>query len=391
MVIVGLVSAGFMGSGLGAALRQGGARVITTVEGRSARTGRLAAEAGLELVPSLAEVVATADIVLSVTPPGAAVATAEAVAAALPVRDATHRGLIVADLNAVSPQTMDRVARALTGAPPTSVPPGGRPVSEPPSGRTLDQSISVPPGGRPVSEPPSGRTLDQSISVPPGGRPVSEPPSGRTLDQSISEPPGGRMLDRSIAEPPGGRMVDRSISEAPAASASTGVRVVDGSISGPPPSVRPGARLYLSGAGAAAVAELPWGGKVEPIVLGDQVGSASALKMCTGGVYKGLTALVTQALRTADAHGVLDAVLADLDRNGLADSSGVARSATKAGRFVDEMREVAVTQQAAGLTPELYAAIADVYADIARTALAKADPEDERNLTPAEIVARLRG
>ncbi|MCM4078415.1 NAD(P)-dependent oxidoreductase [Paractinoplanes hotanensis] len=364
MVIVGLVSAGFMGSGLGAALRQGGARVVTTVEGRSARTGRLAAEAGLELLPSLAEVVAMADIVLSVTPPGAAVATAEAVAAALPVRDATRRGLIVADLNAVSPQTMDRVARALTGAPPTSAPTGGRRPD------------------RPISEPPSGRTLDRSMS---------EPSGARTIDRSISESPSGRMLDRPVAELPGGRMVDRSTSEPPAASALTGVRVVDGSISGPPPSVRPGARLYLSGVDAAAVAELPWGGKVEPIVLDDQVGSASALKMCTGGVYKGLTALVTQALRTADAHGVLDAVLADLDRNGLADSSGVARSATKAGRFVDEMREVAVTQQAAGLAPELYAAIADVYADIARTELAKADPEDERNLTPAEIVAGLRG
>ena len=362
MVIVGLVSAGFMGSGLGAALREGGARVVTTVEGRSSRTGRLAAEAGLELLPSLAEVVATADILLSVTPPGAAVATAEAVAAVLPARDATRSSLIVADLNAVSPQTMDRVARALTGAPPTSVPTGSRRFD------------------RPILEPPGGRVLD---------RPILEPPGGRVLDRSISDS-GGRMLDRPTWEP-GGRMVDRSISEPPAASGSTGVRVVDGSISGPPPSVRPGARLYLSGVDAAAVAELPWGGKVEPIVLGDQVGSASALKMCTGGVYKGLTALVTQALRTADAHGVLDAVLADLDRNGLADSSGVARSATKAGRFVDEMREVAVTQQAAGLTPELFAAIADVYADVARTALAKADPEDERDLTPAEIVARLRG
>ncbi|MCO8270640.1 DUF1932 domain-containing protein [Actinoplanes sp. TRM 88003] len=281
MSTVGLVSAGFMGSGLGAALREGGARVITTLEGRSARTARLATQAGLELLPSLAEVIAAADIVLSVTPPGSAVATAKAIAAQN--RRRPTGDLIVADLNAVSPTTMVEVAEALTG-----------------------------------------------------------------------------------------------------------VRVIDGSISGPPPTVRPGARLYLSGPDAAMVADLPWSGQVEPIVLGDRMGSASALKMCTGSVYKGLTALITQSLRMADAHGVLDEVLADLGRNGLADVSGVARSATKAARFVDEMREVAATQQAAGLPPDLFTAIADVYATIARTPLADADPEDDRTLTPAEIAARLR-
>ncbi|WP_250007478.1 DUF1932 domain-containing protein [Actinoplanes sp. M2I2] len=280
MPTVGLVSAGFMGSGLGAALRAGGVRVVTTLEGRSARTARLAAGAGLDVLPTLGEVVAAADIVLSVTPPGAAVETARAIGTA--ANRAGRDGLIVADLNAVSPATVARVAGALAGA-----------------------------------------------------------------------------------------------------------RVVDGSISGPPPSVRPGARLYLSGPAAAAVAELPWNGNVEPVVLGDELGAASALKMCTGSVYKGLTALVTQALRTAGAHGVLEAVLADLDRNGLADTAGVARSATKAHRFVDEMREVAATQRAAGLTPELFDAVADVYADVARTELARADPENDRDLTPAEIVAAL--
>lgn len=167
--------------------------------------------------------------------------------------------------------------------------------------------------------------------------------------------------------------------------------MVNGSISGPPPSVRPGARLYLSGADATAVAALPWNGMVEAVVLGDQVGTASAVKMCTGSVYKGLTALVTQAMRTAGSYGVLDAVLADLERNGLADNEGVARSARKAHRFVDEMREVAATQETVGLTPELFDAVADVYEGIAGTALAQGDPENDRDLSPAEIVARLRG
>ncbi|MBU2662666.1 DUF1932 domain-containing protein [Actinoplanes bogorensis] len=282
MTTVALVSAGFMGAGLGRALLDGGARVVTTLDGRSARTARLADEAGLDVLPTLVDVMAAADIVLSVTPPGAAVDTAGAIATA--AQQAGRAGaLIVADLNAVSPATMGRIGTALGG------------------------------------------------------------------------------LD-----------------------------VVDGSISGPPPTVKPGARLYLSGTHASAVAELPWNGLIEPIVLGPDVGAASALKMCTGSVYKGLTALVTQAMRTAGAHGVLDAVLADLERNGLADSDGVARAATKAHRYVGEMNEVAVTQQAAGLTPELFTAIADVYAGVARTALAQDDPENDRALSPAEIVERLR-
>jgi 3-hydroxyisobutyrate dehydrogenase-like beta-hydroxyacid dehydrogenase len=285
-----------MGAGLGGALRAGGARVVATVEGRSARTRRLADEAGLELLPSLADVVAAADILLVVTPPGDAVAAATAIRRAAgrdtaairreageDAAEVTRRRPLVADLNAVSPGTMSRVEAALGG------------------------------------------------------------------------------LD-----------------------------LVDGSISGPPPSDRPGARLYLSGARAAEVAALPWDGQVEPVVLGDRVGAASALKMCTGSVYKGLTALVTQAMRTAGAYGVLDEVVLDLDRNGLAQTRGVARSATKAWRFVDEMREVAATQEAAGLTPDLFTAIAAVYAQVAGTALAQGDPESAPERTAAEIVDMLR-
>jgi 3-hydroxyisobutyrate dehydrogenase-like beta-hydroxyacid dehydrogenase len=170
----------------------------------------------------------------------------------------------------------------------------------------------------------------------------------------------------------------------------SGLPVVDGSISGPPPSARPGARVYLAGARAADIAALPWNGQIEPIVLGTVAGSASALKMCTASVYKGLGALVTQAMRTAHRHDVLDQVLADLARNGLDMSAAVVVSATKAHRFVEEMREIAATQARAGLTPALFEAFAEVYADVATTELAKGDPESaDRTLSAGDIVRRL--
>jgi len=298
MTTIAIVSPGFMGAGLGSALRAGGARVVATVEGRSARTRRLAERAGLELLPTLDDVVAAADVILSVTPPADALAAARAIAASVartarvepatqpgrvgPATQTEPAGPVVADLNAVSPATMTRIAEALDG-----------------------------------------------------------------------------------------------------------LRLVDGSISGPPPTAAPGARVYLSGPDAGIVAALPWAGLVEPVVLGDRIGSASALKMCTGSVYKGLTALVTQAMRTAGAYGVLEGVVADLERNGLAQTAGVARSATKARRFVDEMREVAATQASAGLTPDLFAAIAAVYEDISGTRLAHGDPEAARAVTAGEIVRLL--
>jgi 3-hydroxyisobutyrate dehydrogenase-like beta-hydroxyacid dehydrogenase len=287
MTTVAIVSAGFMGAGLGGALRAGGARVVVTLDGRSARTRRLAADAGLDVVPSLLEAVAAADVILSVTPPGQAVAAARAIAAARARVATAGDQQVVADLNAVSPGTMRRVAAELGDA---------------------------------------------------GGGDAG---------------------------------------------------VVDGSISGPPPSVEPGARVYLAGPRAAVVAELPWHGLVEPVVLGDRLGDASALKMCTGSVYKGLIALVTQAMRTAGAYGVLDRVVEDLAHNGLARTAGVAQSATKARRYVDEMREVAATQATAGLSPDLFAAVAAIYTEVAATSLADGDPETARDLSPADIVARL--
>ena len=57
MPTIAIVSPGFMGAALGWALRLGGARVVATAAGRSARTRRLAAEAGIELVPALADAV----------------------------------------------------------------------------------------------------------------------------------------------------------------------------------------------------------------------------------------------------------------------------------------------------------------------------------------------
>jgi 3-hydroxyisobutyrate dehydrogenase-like beta-hydroxyacid dehydrogenase len=164
-----------------------------------------------------------------------------------------------------------------------------------------------------------------------------------------------------------------------AAARNAGLDVVDGSISGPPPWTPGGTRVYLSGPRADEIAALPFEG-VDRIVLGRAIGAASAVKMSTASVYKGSSALLVQALLSAHANGVLEPVLADLRAAAPELLANVERrlasAAAKSGRYVAEMREIAATQSAAGLTPALFGAMAEIYATLAQTSLARASPED---------------
>ncbi len=293
---VGIVGPGAMGAGLASCLRAAGHRVVATTAGRSPTTAGFAEGAGIELLPDLPAVVAAADVVLVVVPPGAARDAVRAVCAAAATLPAERRPL-VADLDAVSPAT---------------------------------------------------------------------------------------------------------VAELVAIAAAAGSDFVDGSISGGPP--RPGEAgagaaagthaatlFYLSGARAGEVAALAAPG-LEWVVVADRPGAASAVKMCTGSVYKGLAGLLAHALLTAEANGVLAEVNADLSRRFGTDlGSQAASAATKAWRFVDEMTEIAATQAAAGLTPDLFTAFATVYTDLATSPWGGRRPEDvPPGTAPAAVVAELR-
>jgi 3-hydroxyisobutyrate dehydrogenase-like beta-hydroxyacid dehydrogenase len=265
---IGIYSPGAMGSAVGRAWQDGGARVVTTVAGRSARTQSLAV--GLELLADLEAVVDVVDVVASIGPPAHAVAMAETIAATCTARG---RRPVVADLNAIAPTTMSRVAEIVVAA---------------------------------------------------------------------------------------------------------GCEPLDGSISGGPPHPGGTTTLYLSGPSAALLADLAAPGLISRIV-GDQVGTASAVKMCTASIYKGFTGLLLQALRTAHAHEVTDIVLDDLaaEFGDLRSTAGVrlAMAASKSDRYPGEMREIAAAQQAAGGRAALFDAMAAVYEALALTELAELSPE----------------
>jgi 3-hydroxyisobutyrate dehydrogenase-like beta-hydroxyacid dehydrogenase len=111
---IGILYPGEMGAALGRLLHAGGFAVITALQGRSARTQRQAREAGIEVVGSMRELAARADLVLSVVSPAAAMETADGYLksfAAPSVRP------IYVDLNSISPQTVHRIEALLRGAP----------------------------------------------------------------------------------------------------------------------------------------------------------------------------------------------------------------------------------------------------------------------------------
>lgn len=110
---IAVLSPGAMGSQVGRALRQGGARVVTCLEGRGAESARRAAEAGIEALSSLEELARTAALVVSVVPPAAAEPLARAMAAAMARAGARP---IYLDANAIGPATAKRIGQAIEAA-----------------------------------------------------------------------------------------------------------------------------------------------------------------------------------------------------------------------------------------------------------------------------------
>jgi 3-hydroxyisobutyrate dehydrogenase-like beta-hydroxyacid dehydrogenase len=168
----------------------------------------------------------------------------------------------------------------------------------------------------------------------------------------------GLFVDANAVSP---ALLDRILSAARDGGAST----VDGSIIGPPPGQRTGTRLYLAGEESLVrkVVQLVDGSKVEPVPLGDRLGSASALKMAFASFQKASRVLAAVAHALADQYNVTDAMLAEADRMPsriLSDRDYLPSVARRAWRWAPEMREIASTLDAAGLPAEVADAVARV-------------------------------
>lgn len=128
--------------------------------------------------------------------------------------------------------------------------------------------------------------------------------------------------------------------------AEAGIDMVDGAIIGPPP-IR-GQRVtttFLSGSQARLAGPILDVSGCGATVLDGGVGAASALKMCFGGINKGVVGLATALLLAADRHGAADALRAEMQRSmpDLFTRYGrqIPDMVPKAYRWVAEMEEIA--------------------------------------------------
>ncbi len=144
-----------------------------------------------------------------------------------------------------------------------------------------------------------------------------------------------------------------------------GIDFVDGGIIGPPAWEKGTTRFYLSGRSAAQIASLFDDSPSEAIVIGEEVGRASALKMVFAAQTKGTTALLSAVQATAEAMGVrgeLDGEWARRMPDAAEARAKQVRSVTaKAWRFTGEMQEIAATFAEAGLPDGFHLAAYEVY------------------------------
>jgi L-threonate 2-dehydrogenase len=98
--VVGIMAQGGMGAATALRLAGKGVEVLTVTAGRSAASAERAAKAGMKSVSD--EAFVQADFILSIVPPGEAIALAKRLA---PVLMRTQKKPIYIDLNAISPDT----------------------------------------------------------------------------------------------------------------------------------------------------------------------------------------------------------------------------------------------------------------------------------------------
>ena len=112
--VVAVIAPGMMGAGVGKRLADNGLKVLTSLKGRSQETVVRANQCGI--VDASDSEIAAADFILSILPPGDALALAKRFAPALKVSNAKP---VYVDCNAINPKTVERVAAAIapTGCP----------------------------------------------------------------------------------------------------------------------------------------------------------------------------------------------------------------------------------------------------------------------------------
>ena len=168
----------------------------------------------------------------------------------------------------------------------------------------------------------------------------------------------GLYLDANAISPQKANRIGEKLSGA-------GISFVDGGIIGGPAWTPGETWLYLSGKDAARIAACFSAGSLETSVVGNEIGKASALKMCYAAYTKGTTALLTAIQALAEANHVRAELSTqwERDESGFSEQAGrrARRVTAKAWRFAGEMDEIASTFESTGLPGGFHQAAGEVY------------------------------
>ena len=139
----------------------------------------------------------------------------------------------------------------------------------------------------------------------------------------------------------------------------------DAGVIGPPPSGGPSpTHLMLSGPAAQQAADLWAGTAVTPMVVGEEIGAASAAKSAYALYNKGKAALAVLAFELAAKHGVTEALTAQQvrqDAASLKDPKLPENLKSVAWRWGPEFDELAETLDAAGLEGDAARALRQIW------------------------------
>jgi 3-hydroxyisobutyrate dehydrogenase-like beta-hydroxyacid dehydrogenase len=145
----------------------------------------------------------------------------------------------------------------------------------------------------------------------------------------------------------------------------SGAHYVESAVMAPVPPYRLKVPMLLGGRRAADVATRLTRSGMNAQVISNEIGVASAVKMCRSVVIKGIEALAVESLRAARRFGAEQPVLASLNETfpGMGWDQGqpdylISRVAEHGRRRAAEMREVARTLEEAGFEPTMAAATA---------------------------------
>src|SRR6185503_20387779 len=95
-----------------------------------------------------------------------------------------------------------------------------------------------------------------------------------------------------------------------------GISLVDGGVIGGPAWRPKETFLYLSGKDANIIADCFTSGALETKIIGDEIGKASALKMCYAAYSKGTTALLAAVLAASESLDVREELYQQWDMDG---------------------------------------------------------------------------